>query len=199
MSGPNDISGPPPGGLSVSGAHIRSPRNVSQAVKPREYRLNAMEGKRLGHLISIVAVLNCSTESDLSLSAEADRDETDTPGCFPSDTAHLMALMNIREEPSASSEKLGVAQAGTYDVKASVQGDTHCWINLADGWIARTARVSGTKPSAKPVNRTVSQPTSPSVPQSTAVQQQSTSSAEQPASQSATQNALALYDDNRNG
>ena len=144
-------------------------------------------------------ILNCYAESDLSLSAEADRDETDTLGCFPSDTAHLIAAMNLREEASASSEKVGVAQAGTYAVEESVQGDTYCWIDIGEGWIAQTARVSGTTPTPKLVNRTVSQPTSPSVPQPTPVQQQSTSSAEQPASQPATQNALALYDDNRNG
>ena len=145
------------------------------------------------------AILNCYAESDVSVSAEVDPVETGAPGCFPSDTAYVIEAVNIREEASASSEKLGVAQAGTYAVEGSVQGETYCWINIADGWIAQTARVSGTKPAAKPVTRTVSQPTSRSASQPAAVQQGSVSSAQQPASQPATQNALALYDDNRNG
>ena len=102
--------------------------------------------------------------SDLSLSAEADPEETYTPGCFPSDTAHLIAAMTIREDACASSEKLGVARAGTYAVEGSVQGDTYGWIAIGEGWIAQTARVSGTTPTPKPVSRTVSQSTSPSVP-----------------------------------
>ena len=139
----------------------------------------------------------------MSPSAEAEPTETETSGCFPSATAYVLASMNIREEASVSSEKLGLAPAGTYVVEGSVQGESYCWINIGDGWIADTRRVSGTKPAAAPVTRavtsTVSRSTSQSTSQSTTVQQQSASPANQPTSQPVTQSALALYDDNGNG
>ena len=137
------------------------------------------------------AILNCYAESDVSVPAEADPAETDIPGCFPSDTAYVIEAMNIREEASATSEKLGVAPAGTYDVEESIQGDTYCWIKISEGWIAQTARMSGTTPTAEPASRTTSQPTH--------VRQQSTPTAQQTAPQTANQDALALYDDNGNG
>ena len=140
-------------------------------------------------------ILNCYAGNEDTVAAEADQAETDTPGCFPSDTAYVITEMNIREEASATSDQLGVAQAGAYDVKRSVQGETYCWIDIGVGWVAQTARVSNTQPVARSVSQSVSQ----SETQPPAVQQQAVSTAQQPASQPATQNALALYDDNRNG
>lgn len=82
----------------------------------------------------------------------------ETPGCFASDTASLAASMNIRAEASAASEKLGVAPAGTYAVKGSEQRDDYCWIEIADGWIAQTARVTPANPvESRTTGRSVSQ------------------------------------------
>ncbi len=81
-------------------------------------------------------------------------DSDEAPSCFASDTAKLAASMNIRAEASAASAKLGVAPAGTYVVMNSEQRNDYCWIEIADGWIAQTARVTPTDPV---VNQTASQ------------------------------------------
>ena len=179
-------------GLSVDTREAVALLDVLRRCQPNHECLSASESDR-------GAILNCYAGSEVSLSAEADPAETEVPGCFPSDTAYVSAGMNIREEASVSSEKLGVAPAGTYDVEGSVQGDTYCWINIGDGWIAHTARVSDTKPAPAPVSRTVSRSTSQSGSQPTTTRQQSAPSVQEPAPQPVTQNALALYDDNRNG
>ena len=111
--------------------------------------------------------------------------------CFSYDTAYVTGRMNIRAEASANSEKVGLAQPGTYAVAGSAQGESYCWVNIDRGWIAKTLRVSGTKP----VSSRSSQP----VPQAAARQtsQQQPAQPAQPAP--AAQSALALYDDNGNG
>ncbi len=84
---------------------------------------------------------------------------TAIPDCFASDSAYLAGSMNIRAEASAASEKLGVALAGTYAVKGSEQRDDYCWIEIADGWIAQTARVTpATMLESQTTARAISQP-----------------------------------------
>ena len=97
--------------------------------------------------------LLCGKRRHRSCRSRSSRISTDTPGCFPSDTAYVITEMNIREEASATSDQLGVAQAGAYDVKRSVQGETYCWIDIGVGWVAQTARVSGTQPVARSVSQ----------------------------------------------
>ncbi|MCY4073419.1 MAG: excalibur calcium-binding domain-containing protein [Chloroflexi bacterium] len=117
--------------------------------------------------------------------------------CFLYDTAYLTGAMNIRAQASVNSEKVGLAQPGSYAVVESAQGEAYCWVHINSGWIAKTLRVSGTKPvssrPSQPVPLPAARQTSPG---STQTQQQPA----QPAQQApAAQSALALYDDNGNG
>jgi len=117
--------------------------------------------------------------------------------CFLYDTAYVTGAMNIRAQASVNSEKVGLAQPGSYAVVESAQGEAYCWVHINSGWIAKTLRVSGTKPVSSRSSRTVPQPAARQTSsQSTQTQQQQA----QPAQQApAAQSALALYDDNGNG
>lgn len=74
---------------------------------------------------------------------------TSTNRCFFHARAYLTGNMNIRKSPNATSEKVGSAQAGqSYYVMSSQQGDTYCWLKIGGGWMAKTGRVSSSKPAA---------------------------------------------------
>ncbi len=138
--------------------------------------------------------LNCYADSGQSAVPASPNLSND--GCFSHDRAYVIAGINIREEPSVSSARLGSASAGTYSVDGSMQGDDYCWIDIGQGWIAKTGRVSATKP----VRKSVSQPVAGSSPP----QSQRDATTSQPAPNPAVQpqpaqSALQLYDDNRNG
>ncbi len=118
--------------------------------------------------------------------------------CFLYDTAYVTGAMNVRSQASVNGSKIGLAQPGTYSVAGSAQGQTYCWVNIGTGWIAKTARVSGTKPVSSRSSQPVSQPAARQT------SQQSTQTQQQPAQPPAQQapapvNALALYDNNGNG
>ena len=89
--------------------------------------------------------------------AEA-RPTTTGKRCFPNNTAYITGGMNIRENPSASSAKVGSAIAGqSYYVSQSQRDDSYCWLKVSDGWIAWTKRVTPNKPTtASTVTRTTS-------------------------------------------
>ncbi|MDE2857460.1 MAG: excalibur calcium-binding domain-containing protein [Chloroflexota bacterium] len=135
--------------------------------------------------------LNCyagiSPANNLTKSSPSD-------GCFLYDTAYVTGAMNIRSGASVNSEKVGLAQPGAYAVLGSAQGASYCWLNISGGWIAKTQRVSGTKPVSNRPSQPVSQPAARQTsPGSTKTQQQPAQQAPAP------MNALALYDDNGNG
>ena len=67
--------------------------------------------------------------------------------CYSGQRAWVASAMNIRAEPSIAANKVGVAQAGaSFTVRESRQGAGYCWLKTDSGWIAKTARVSATKP-----------------------------------------------------
>ena len=71
--------------------------------------------------------------------------------CFQHEAASVTGRMNIREGPSVSAEKTGVARPGnTYEVLDSKQGGRYCWIKIRDGWMAATARVQPATPTQEP-------------------------------------------------
>ena len=117
--------------------------------------------------------------------------------CFLHDIAYVTGAMNIRAQPSVNSAKIGLAQPDTYAVSRSAQGESYCWVNIDRGWIAKTQRVSGTKPVVSRSSQPVSQPVARQTSQTSTQTQQEP--AQPPAQQPAAQNALALYDDNGNG
>lgn len=118
--------------------------------------------------------------------------------CFSHNPAYLTGAMNIRSGPSASSEKVGLAGPGAYAVQDSAQGQTYCWIHIDGGWIAKTLRVSGTKPVARPARQPVSQPAARQASSTSTTARQTLPEPPAPAAP-APVNALALYDDNGNG
>ena len=69
-------------------------------------------------------------------------------GCYPHDTAYVVGNMNIRERATTDSPVVATAGAGdSFAVSESQQGDTWCWLSIGAGWMAKTSRVSSTKPS----------------------------------------------------
>ena len=67
--------------------------------------------------------------------------------CFPNDTAYIAGNMNIRERATTSSRIVAKARWGdSFSVISSERGDTWCWLEIEDGWIARTSRVRLTRP-----------------------------------------------------
>ena len=55
--------------------------------------------------------------------------------------------MNVRERPSVNAAKVYVAVAGEHlTVLESRQGASYCWLRVRQGWMAKTALVSATKP-----------------------------------------------------
>ena len=70
-------------------------------------------------------------------------------GCYDADIAYVTGPMNIRASHSTDSEKVGTAASGdVFEVSASAQGETYCWLKVSGGWVAQTGRVRSTKPPA---------------------------------------------------
>ena len=83
--------------------------------------------------------------------------QAETERCFSHDTAHITGNMNIREGPSTSNSKVGLATAGqSFEVLNAEQGDLYCWIQIDTGWIAKTGRVNGSTSDSQPVTASVS-------------------------------------------
>lgn len=99
-----------------------------------------------------LASLLSLTMASISVIAQSD--------CFPHDTAYIAGNMNIREEATTSSRVVATARRGdSFSVQSSERGHTWCWIEIDSGWIAKTIRVSPTRPSTtSPQPSTVQQP-----------------------------------------
>ena len=67
--------------------------------------------------------------------------------CYREKQAWITGQMNIRENPTVNSKKVGAALAGEdFSVLDSLQGETYCWLKIDKGWMAKTALISATKP-----------------------------------------------------
>ena len=80
--------------------------------------------------------------------------------CFTHDTAYIAGNMNIRERATTNSRVVATVRWGdSFSVISSEQGDRWCWLEIAEGWIARTSRVRSTRPtSTSPQVNQVQQP-----------------------------------------
>ena len=77
--------------------------------------------------------------------------------CYRHNVAYVSATMNVRQSNSINSQLLRKAVAGeSFTVSSSAQGGTYCWLNISDGWMARTGRVSASPPggTTPPVEQT---------------------------------------------
>lgn len=147
--------------------------------------LNACGARPLCQFDDLADALNCHAGIEAPVAGLQDA----RSGCFPYANAYVTATMNVRERPLVNGRKLGTAPAGAYPVTGSVNGDNYCWIDIGDGWMADTGRVSGSKPATQTATR---------AQQSAAVQQ--SAKEQQPGLQPAAQvSPLTRYDDNRNG
>lgn len=80
--------------------------------------------------------------------------------CYSHDTAYVVGNMNIRESATTDSPVVATARAGdSFTVSQSQRGPAWCWLNVGEGWMAKTSRVSATpptNPSTSPVDQTQS-------------------------------------------
>lgn len=68
-------------------------------------------------------------------------------GCYRYRVAQVSDTMNIRQSHGTGSPVVRRAVAGeSFAVSSSTQGVTYCWLNIPDGWMAWTVRVSGSQP-----------------------------------------------------
>lgn len=67
--------------------------------------------------------------------------------CYNTDHASVSGTMNIRQQPTTLSSIVRRAYAGeTVRVTGSQRGAVYCWLNLGDGWMAKTALVKSLWP-----------------------------------------------------
>ena len=67
--------------------------------------------------------------------------------CYSASKVYITGAMNIRSGPGTGNRKVGSAQAGeSFSVSRSQRGGDYCWLKVSKGWIAKTGRVSTTKP-----------------------------------------------------
>lgn len=67
--------------------------------------------------------------------------------CYSASKAYITGAMNIRSGPGTSNRKVGSAHTGeSFSVSRSQRGGEYCWLKVNKGWIAKTGRVSSTKP-----------------------------------------------------
>ena len=85
-----------------------------------------------------------------------------TSRCYPYKTAHLTGSMNVRFEPSVSSEKVGtLSGGGSFTVLTSRKSGQYCWLKKGSNqWVARTGRVQSSKSTAARTTQTSRQTTS---------------------------------------
>lgn len=63
--------------------------------------------------------------------------------CYRHQVAYVSAPMNIRQSHNTGSQIVRKAAAGaSFSISSSTQGETYCWLNVPDGWMAWTSRVS---------------------------------------------------------
>lgn len=66
----------------------------------------------------------------------------DAEPCYDHGAVQLAGVMNIREEPTTSSQKVDVGERGdAFYVKDTTQGDAYCWLQIKPGWMAVTGSV----------------------------------------------------------
>ncbi|MCY3978357.1 MAG: SH3 domain-containing protein [Chloroflexi bacterium] len=62
--------------------------------------------------------------------------------CYPHDTASILGSVNVRERPTTDSLVVATANEGdSFPVLRSQQGGAWCWLEVTEGWIAKTSRV----------------------------------------------------------
>ena len=67
--------------------------------------------------------------------------------CYRHSTAYVSAPINVRLSHSTASAVIRGAVAGeSFAVSSSTQGKSYCWLNISEGWIAWTVRVSAVAP-----------------------------------------------------
>ncbi len=75
--------------------------------------------------------------------------------CYTGIVAYITGSMNIRRDASVHSEKVDVATAGqSVTVRSSKRSGDYCWLQTSKGWIAKTKRVSSTKPTVVRTSQT---------------------------------------------
>lgn len=68
-------------------------------------------------------------------------------GCFRHGMASINGLMNIRQSHSTRSAIVRVAAAGeSFAVSSSTRTSSYCWLNVQEGWMAWTERVTAFQP-----------------------------------------------------
>ena len=82
--------------------------------------------------------------------------------CYPHDTAYITGTMNIRASATTDSRVVAKAQAGnSFKVTQSKRGETWCWLKISKGWMAKTGRISSTKPTITVATRSDTPQTAP--------------------------------------
>lgn len=69
--------------------------------------------------------------------------QKDRAPCYEHETVYLTGIMNIRESHTTSSKVLGQTKHGdSFEVTDTHDGDTYCWLEIGDRWIAVTSVLS---------------------------------------------------------
>ncbi len=69
--------------------------------------------------------------------------------CYSYSTAYVTGSINIRSGPGVGNSKVGSANTGeSFTVSSSQRNGDYCWLKISRGWIAKTGRVSASKPAA---------------------------------------------------
>lgn len=104
----------------------------------RQPSLEQIFGRTRGEGIILVLLLLLATAS-FPVTAQSD--------CFTNDTAYIAGNMNIRERATTGSRVIATARWGdSFSVVSSERGDTWCWLEIDEGWLAKTSRVRSTMP-----------------------------------------------------
>ena len=83
--------------------------------------------------------------SDIWVRADKEVTVAGKPPCLKGERATIVAPMNIRKAPTASSPVVAVAKAGdNFDVIQKTVGEEWCWLKISLGWLAATDRVTRT-------------------------------------------------------
>ncbi len=71
--------------------------------------------------------------------------------CFPHQTAYLAGDMNIRSQATTNSVVVATARAGdSFTVLQSRRGGNWCWLQVSQGWMAKTTRVGSAPQTNQP-------------------------------------------------
>lgn len=82
--------------------------------------------------------------------------------CYNYQVAYVSATMNIRQSHNINTVIVRKAAAGeSFAISSSTQGQTYCWLDIAEGWMAWTSRV-GSAPADGATSQPADQSTQPS-------------------------------------